>query len=104
MINFTKEDIELIEKFIEIKKKGLYCDGRQVTEVYNRVFDSRLTPTSCGSCIRQRIQQMENELNSFKAKIKAQEALNNDEVDNVSPEENKANTDEKKRIGRPKKK
>ena len=104
MINFTKEDIELIEKFIEIKNKGFYADGKQVTDVYNRVFDSRLTPTSCGSCIRGRIQQMENELNHFKTKIKAQEELNNDKVDNVSPDENKANTDEKKRIGRPKKK
>ena len=104
MINFTKEDIELIEKFVEIKNKGYYADGKQVTEVYNRVFDTRLTPTNCGSCIRGRIQQMENELNHFKAKIKAQEELNNDKVDNVSPDENKANTEEKKRIGRPKKK
>ena len=38
-----------------------------------------------------------------KQEIEASEALKDDKVDNVTPEENKEPTVEKKRIGRPKK-
>ena len=51
-MKFSKEDISLIEKFIEIKNKGLYADGSQVTEVYNRVLEKSVNVTNCGSCIR----------------------------------------------------
>ena len=108
-MKFTQEDIELIEKFIEIKNKGYYCDGKQLTEVYNRVLEKNVNITNCGSCLRGRVQELENALNSFKAlckrqeEIKAQEALKNDKVEDITPEENKPNT-EPKRVGRPRKK
>ena len=38
-MRFTSEDVKLVEKFIEIKNKGYYCDGGQLTEVYNRVLE-----------------------------------------------------------------
>ena len=37
-MNWNKEDIELVEKFIQIRNKGYYADGTQLTEVYNRVL------------------------------------------------------------------
>lgn len=86
-MNWTNEDVRLVEKFIEIRNKGFYCDGGQLTEVYNRVLDKRAAPTNCGSCIRQRINELEVALNSFK---KLSEAQTKQEVDNTKEEENKA--------------
>lgn len=86
-MNWNNEDIKLVEKFIEIRNKGFYCDGGQLTEVYNRVLDKRATPTNCGSCIRGRINELEGALNQFK---RLSEAQTKQEVDNVPQEENKA--------------
>lgn len=71
-MNWNKEDIELVEKFIQIRNKGYYADGTQLTEVYNRVLDKRVNPTNCGSCIRQRINELEEALNRFKRLSEAQ--------------------------------
>ena len=86
-MNWTSEDVRMVEKFIEIKNKGYYCDGTQLTQVYNRVLDKRAAPTNCGSCIRARINELEGALNTFK---KLSETKTEVEVDNVPQEENKA--------------
>lgn len=113
---FNAEDAKLIRKFEEIKNRGYYADGGQVTTLYNRVFKTNVNSTSCGSCLRGRIQQMVDALNRFE--IKAQEALKDEEVNNDTQEENKPAVEpnneadkadknevieEKKRVGRPKK-
>lgn len=71
MINyqFTNEDVVFVEKAIELKNKGYYIDGKQLTDVYNRVLNKRVNPTSCGSCLRQRIAELEGALNHFKQKM-----------------------------------
>ena len=86
-MKWTSDDIKMVEKFIEIKNRGLYCDGGQLTEVYNRVLDRKVNPTNCGSCIRQRINELEAALNKFKM---LSEELKEEDVDNVPQEENKA--------------
>ena len=86
-MNWNKEDIELVEKFIQIRNKGYYADGTQLTEVYNRVLDKRVNPTNCGSCIRQRINELEEALNRFK---RLSEVQAKQEVDNTKEEENNA--------------
>lgn len=99
-MNWNKEDIELVEKFIQIRNKGYYADGTQLTEVYNRVLDKRVNPTNCGSCIRQRINELEEALNRFKRlSEKPSEPSKEVEVDNVPQEENK----EPKKAGKSKK-
>lgn len=107
-MKFTKEDIEKIEKFIDIKNRGYYADGGQVTEVYNRVLEKNVNVTNCGSCLRGRIQELEAALNHFKELTKrqemAQEALKDAQMDNSSSDENKETVEPKKRIGRPPKK
>jgi len=107
-MKFTKEDIEKIEKFIDIKNRGYYADGGQVTEVYNRVLEKNVNVTNCGSCLRGRIQELEAALNHFKELTKrqemAQEALKDAQVNNSSSDENKEVVEEKKRPGRPPKK
>ena len=85
-MKFTKEDIELIEKFIELKNKGMYANGGQLTEVYNRVLSKRVNSTNCSSCIRQRISELEDALNRFR---KLSESVSEDKVDNTKEEENK---------------
>lgn len=101
IMNWNKEDIELVEKFIQIRNKGYYADGTQLTEVYNRVLDKRVNPTNCGSCIRQRINELEEALNRFRnvsslhsnplgVSKRLSEAQAKQEVDNVPQEENNA--------------
>lgn len=86
-MRFTNEDVALVEKFIEIKNKGYYCDGTQLTEVYNRVLEKHVTPTNCGSCIRQRINELEGALQQFKKSIEvnseASESISEEWVDNT---------------------
>ena len=89
---FTDEDVKKVEKFIEIKNKGFYCDGAQLTAVYNRVLGKNVNPTSCGSCLRQRVTELENALNHFKQKM-ALESEKNEQIDNIPQEENKAATE-----------
>jgi hypothetical protein len=100
-MKWCKEDIEKVEKFIEIKNKGYYADGAQLTEVYNRVLEKNVNVTNCGSCLRGRVQELENALNQFK---RLSEKVKSDEASNDTKEENNEPVEEKKRIGRPKKK
>lgn len=86
MENWNKEDVELVEKFIEIKRKGFYVDGGQLTEVYNRVLNKHVNPTNCGSCLRQRVQELEAALDRFK---RLSEASKQEEVNNTKVEEEK---------------
>ena len=75
-MKWTSEDVKLVEKFIEIRNKGYYCDGGQLTQVYNRVLEKSAPPTNCGSCMRQRIAELETALTAFK---KAQELDNKED-------------------------
>lgn len=91
----SDEDIKKIEQFIEIKKKNFYVDSKQLQDVYNRVLNTNLSPTNCGSCIRKRVEALEQALNQFK---KEQEK-------NMPPvEEKPLETPENKprKVGRPK--
>lgn len=72
-MKWTNEDVSMVEKFIEIKNKGYYCDGGQLTEVYNRVLEKNVPPTNCGSCMRARISELETALNSFKKTLEVKD-------------------------------
>lgn len=88
----SESDREKIRKFEEIKNKGMYASGVEVTEVYNRVLNKRLPSTNCGSCIRQRVQEMVNALN----KEEEQERKAEEELKRLE-EENKPETKVKKK-------
>ena len=98
-MKFSKEDIELIEKFIDIKNRGYYADGKQLTEVYNRVLERNVPTTNCGSCLRQRVNELETALNHFKS---LQDRSKDVDPTPVKEEENNEPT--AKKVGRPKKK
>ena len=72
-MKWTNDDVTMVEKFIEIKNKGYYCDGKQLTEVYNRVLEKNAPPTNCGSCMRARISELEGALNQFKKTLEVNE-------------------------------
>lgn len=72
-MKWNDEDVKLVEKFIDIKNRGFYCDGTQLTTVYNRVLEKNVAPTSCGSCMRARISELETALNQFKKTLEVKE-------------------------------
>lgn len=72
-MKFTDEDVKLIEKFIEIRNRGYYADSAQLNDVYNRVLEKNVPPTSCGSCMRARISELETALNQFKKTLEVKE-------------------------------
>ena len=101
----SEEDKTLIKKLINIKNRGYHCSGKQVTEIYNRVLNKNAKPTSCSTCIRARIQELENALKQYEAEQaqkKAQEELKQEEPTVIKEEEKQAPTEQKKR-GRPRK-
>lgn len=92
-ITISAEDVELIRKFEEILRRGYYCDGGQVTSLHNKVLGTRLSPTNCSSCIRQRISALVDALNRF-------EKLN-EKVEETPVEENKPEQEDiKERMAR----
>lgn len=72
-MKFTDDDVKLIEKFIEIRNRGYYADSAQLNDVYNRVLEKNVAPTSCGSCMRARISELETALNQFKKTLEVNE-------------------------------
>ena len=68
-MKWTNDDIKFVEKAIEIKNRGFYVDSKQLTEVYNRVLERHVAPTNCGSCLRQRVTELEQALNRLKQQM-----------------------------------
>lgn len=93
-VTWTNEDVQLVEKFINIKNRGYYCSGGEVVSAYNRILHKNRASTNCSSCIRALISELENALNRFKKQMEI----------NAPKEENKASEEPKKKVGRPPKK
>lgn len=88
---WTDEDVKMVEKFIEIRNKGYYCDGKQLTDVYNRVLQKHVNPTNCGSCLRQRVNELADALDKFKRQLEKETPVEQPK------EENKKETKTKKK-------
>lgn len=86
---FTEKNKEAVKKFIQIRNRGYYCSGEQVTKVYNEVFGQNKPNTNCSSCLRQRISELEKALKQWEeqeakeAQKKALEALKEAETNNT---------------------
>lgn len=76
---WTESDIEKVRKFIDIKNRGHYAESHELTSVYNRVLEKHVSNTTCGSCLRQRVEELERALRQYEADKakKEQEALEN---------------------------
>lgn len=77
---WTEEDIEKVRKFIDIKNKGHYADTHELTSVYNRVLEKNVTNTTCGSCLRQRVEELERALRKYEAEQKKAEEIKEEET------------------------
>lgn len=73
MNNWNSEDIIAMNKFIELANKNKRINGTEITELYNRVLNKNLKPTSCGSCINQRYKELKQSYTIFQEKLKEQE-------------------------------
>lgn len=97
MRHIDEQDKILIKKFDEIRQKGYYANSNQVTALYNKILEKNVKNTTCGSCLRGRIQELVNALKKQEqAEIKAQEALKNDEPNNSPSEAKEAVTEAEK--------
>ena len=101
-MKWTNEDVKLVEKFIDIKDRGYYVEGYELTQVYNRVLEKNVQPTNCGSCLRQRINELQVALGQFKKSIEvnseASEGITEDKVDNTKEEDKKPLKKENKKV------
>lgn len=90
-MSFTEENIKLVKKFIEIRQKGYYVQGAQVTKVYNEVLGKNVAVTNCSSCLRSRITELEKALRKWEAEQskKAQEANVVTETENTKKQKTK---------------
>lgn len=79
-MKWNDEDIERVEKFIDIKNRGMYCDSNQLNEVYNRVLEKNATPTSCGSCMRHRISELETALKRHRQELEKVKSVTVEEL------------------------
>lgn len=85
----SNEDLEIIRKFEEISRRGFYADSRQVTDLYNKIMGTHVAYTSCGQCIKMRINGLVAAADQYEANLKASDEVSADEVDNTKKDENK---------------
>jgi hypothetical protein len=104
MTTITNEDLKLIRRFQELKEKGFYCDSKQLQEVYNRVLNKHVAPTTCGSCMRQRIAELvaavdkfERELSNIENKTQIQPTESTSPVEGATDKMAKARAAKKKK-------
>lgn len=99
-IVLTDEDVQTIEKFIDIRNKGYYCSGNELVTFYNSVMPNKVRPTQCSSCLRKYISDLEGLLNRWKAQLeKESEAMENKEVKEEEKKDVSTNGRKKNDVG-----
>lgn len=79
-MNWTDDDIKLVERFIEIKNRGLYASGEELTRTYNRLLEKNRAVTQCSACLRSMIGELENALNAYKRELEKEEQAKAEEM------------------------
>ena len=102
MITITEEDRQLIRKFAEAKNRAYRVSASEVTKLYNRILNKTARPTTCGSCVKNRINDLERWLNQYEADERKELEKQKQQVQNVE-EVKEEETKPKKKRGRPKK-
>lgn len=85
---FTEEDKLTVKKFIDIKNKGYYVNGTVLTNLYNKILGKNVSPTNCGSCLRNRVTELENALRQWEANEAKEAAKKAAEEAKIAVEEN----------------
>ena len=87
-ITINSEDAEFIEFAFSLCNSAKYPSFTKVTEVYNRVFNTQLSSTSCAQCIRQRILELKATLDKINADILKETETITDIPSNTENKEN----------------
>lgn len=95
----TKEDIVAAESMWKARQKGLYYNSGLVTQLYNKLYHTNLNPTSCGSCIRHRIDGIWKKIEEYKKITEPQVP----EDKNNEKESGNGETNQRKTTKKPKK-
>ena len=61
----TQEQIEKIRHLDECMRHNYRVQSQEVTDLYNKVLGKNVANTSCGSCIKRRIQELTTALNKW---------------------------------------
>lgn len=85
----TKEDIVAAESMWKARQKGLYYNSGLVTQLYNKLYHTNLNPTSCGSCIRHRIDGIWKKIEEYKKITEPQVPEENNEKESGNGETSK---------------
>lgn len=85
-ITWTNDDVKLVEKFIQISRRGFYVNGQELTNTYNRILHKNRGVTNCGACLKQMVNELESALNNFKEKMKNESDKNDNLI--TTPQEN----------------
>lgn len=51
----TQEDVKHIERMYDARQRGLYYSSEVVTDIYNKLYNTNISVTNCGNCIRRRV-------------------------------------------------
>lgn len=87
MIELTNEQIEKINLLSYAKTKNMRVNAKEVTDLYNEVMGKRVRMTTCQTCIRNRIGELEGRLAMFKEqqeKLKKVEQPKEEQVDTAT--------------------
>lgn len=104
-ITITNEDIEQIKKFKQIRDKGYFVSGNDVTKLYNKVLHQNVEVTNCSSCIRRRIGELVHVMDTFIKQMELSGATTADELNNeIEAVEEEIKEEKPKKVGRKKKK
>ena len=100
----SSEDLEKIDKFENIMNRGFYAAGTEVTDLYNKIFDQKLSYTNCSSCIRTRISKMAVAKKRYLEQLaQAEENKQEEKKEETTNESHKGSDGGKKGKGRSKK-
>lgn len=72
--NWDSEAIREFQHFKDIVDAGYLVNGTNLTNLYNKIFEVKVRPTSCGSCLRSRYNALLIEFRKFNAEVEKQEA------------------------------
>ena len=69
-MEITKEELDFIDFAFSLINRARYPDFKKVDELHNRIFTNQhVNPTSCGSCMRQRICDLKRWKDEFVSKV-----------------------------------
>ena len=71
MYLFDSEDIQMMEAFIDIIKRGRYISGGDVTSLHIKIFNRNLRVTNCATCIKGRYNDLKRAYDAFVEEITA---------------------------------